>query len=244
MFTETTYDAMWGHRSRRGWTTIASFTLQGMGIGLLLILPITHPEALPSWTRMTSPIWTTPAAPAGQPASQPPQRSTDVAPSNMSVSGLVAPRSIPTEVANIVETTAPPPVDAGPGVRGGISDRRAGNWVINSIRDSSSNVAPPATQESHRRPPVSVIMTGYLIHRVEPIYPALAKIARVQGPVLLSAVISRQGTIENLQVLSGHPMLARAAMDAVQQWRYRPYVLNGEPVEVETQVTVNFVLSR
>ena len=53
----------------------------------------------------------------------------------------------------------------------------------------------------------------------------------------------REGTIENLQVVSGHPLLVRAAIEAVRQWRYRPYVLNGEPVEVETQVTVNFVLS-
>ena len=61
--------------------------------------------------------------------------------------------------------------------------------------------------------------------------------------MVLRAVISREGTIENLQVVSGHPMLVRAAVDAVRQWRYRPYVLNGEPVEVETEVTVNFVLS-
>jgi len=71
----------------------------------------------------------------------------------------------------------------------------------------------------------------------------LARQVRVQGTVVLRAVISREGTIENLQVLSGHPLLVRAAMDAVRQWRYRPCVLNGEPVEVETQVTVNFVLS-
>ncbi len=66
---------------------------------------------------------------------------------------------------------------------------------------------------------------------------------RVQGQVVLRAMISREGTIENLQVLSGHPMLVRAAVDAVRQWRYRPYLLNGEPVEVETEVRVNFILS-
>jgi protein TonB len=71
----------------------------------------------------------------------------------------------------------------------------------------------------------------------------LAQQARVQGIVLLRAVISKQGKIENVQVISGHPLLVKAAMDAVQQWRYRPYYLNSEPVEVETQVTVNFTLS-
>ena len=87
------------------------------------------------------------------------------------------------------------------------------------------------------------MMEGNLVYRVQPDYPALARQVRVQGRVVLRAMISREGAIENLQVLSGHPMLVQAAVDAVRQWRYRPYVLNGEPVEVETQVTVNFVLS-
>jgi len=83
-------------------------------------------------------------------------------------------------------------------------------------------------------------MEGNLIHRVEPVYPHLAQMARIQGTVMLRAIISRTGSIENLQVISGHPMLVGAAIDAVRQWRYRPYILNGDPVEVETQVTVKF----
>jgi protein TonB len=87
------------------------------------------------------------------------------------------------------------------------------------------------------------MMEGNLIRRVEPSYPSIAKQARIQGSVLLRATIGKDGRIENLRLLSGHPMLAQAAMEAVRQWRYRPYFLNGEPVEVETQVTVKFVLS-
>ena len=83
---------------------------------------------------------------------------------------------------------------------------------------------------------------GDLIHKVLPTYPPLARSARIQGQVVLQAVISKQGAIENLRVLAGHPMLVPAAIEAVRQWRYRPYVLNNEPVEVETQVTVNFSL--
>ena len=86
-------------------------------------------------------------------------------------------------------------------------------------------------------------MEGYLIHQVEPVYPPLARAARVQGTVELHALITTQGTIEKLQVLRGHPLLVKAAVDAVDEWRYRPYVLNGEPVEVETDVTVKFSLS-
>jgi periplasmic protein TonB len=87
------------------------------------------------------------------------------------------------------------------------------------------------------------MMEGNLIHRVQPDYPSIAKLAHVQGKVVLRAIISKAGTIENVQVISGPALLVRAARDAVSQWRYRPYLLNNEPVEVETQVTVNFVLA-
>jgi protein TonB len=86
------------------------------------------------------------------------------------------------------------------------------------------------------------MMEGNLIHRVQPQYPTLARQARVQGVVVLRALITREGKIANLQVISGPPLLVQSAMDAVLQWSYRPYYLNNEPVEVETQVTVNFTL--
>ena len=101
---------------------------------------------------------------------------------------------------------------------------------------------PPVRPTLAHLPLTSHMMEGNLIHKVQPDYPPLARQARIQGSVVLQAVISREGTIENLQVLSGHPMLVPSALTAVRQWRYRPYFLNGEPVEVETQVTVNFVL--
>jgi protein TonB len=74
-------------------------------------------------------------------------------------------------------------------------------------------------------------------------YPPLARTARIQGPVILAAVISKAGAIENLRLISGHPMLVPAAIQAVSQWRYKPYILNDEAIEVETQITVNFVLA-
>lgn len=83
---------------------------------------------------------------------------------------------------------------------------------------------------------------GDLVRKILPAYPPLARTARIEGQVVLQAVISKQGAIENLRVLSGHPMLVPAAIEAVRQWRYRPYVLNSEPVEVETQIIVNFSL--
>jgi len=110
-------------------------------------------------------------------------------------------------------------------------------------RVTMSSVVPPKPTVTHR-PLLSHMMEGNLIYRVEPRYPPLAIQARIQGDVVLQAMISRSGMIENLQLVSGHPMLVRAAMDAVRQWRYRPYILNDEPIEVETQVTVKFVLNK
>ena len=86
------------------------------------------------------------------------------------------------------------------------------------------------------------MLEGSLIRRVQPVYPPLARSARIQGPVVLAAVIGKDGAMENLRLISGHPMLVPAALQAVSQWRYRPYILNGEAIEVETQITVNFIL--
>jgi protein TonB len=83
-----------------------------------------------------------------------------------------------------------------------------------------------------------------LMRRMQPVYPRPAIDARIQGTVTLRAIIGRDGAIHGLQALSGHPLLIPAAVDAVRQWRYRPYLLNGQPVEVETSVTVNFILNQ
>ena len=82
------------------------------------------------------------------------------------------------------------------------------------------------------------------MHRVQPAYPAAAKLAGLQGEVVLQATISRQGRVEEIAIVDGNPILARAAVAAVRQWLYRPYELNGEPVEVQTHITVNFLLGR
>jgi len=87
------------------------------------------------------------------------------------------------------------------------------------------------------------VTEGLLTRKVQPAYPPLAKTARIQGDVVLNALISKNGNIENLRVMSGHPMLVTSALDAVKQWKYKPYILNGEPVEVETTITVKFTLA-
>jgi protein TonB len=114
--------------------------------------------------------------------------------------------------------------------------------IINSIGNGISAKIPAKPEPRVVR--LSHMSEGMLIHRVEPQYPALAKTAHIQGSVILAALIGRDGTIQNLQVVSGHPLLAPAAINAVREWRYQPYILNEVPVEVETRITVNFILSR
>ena len=87
------------------------------------------------------------------------------------------------------------------------------------------------------------VAQGLLVRKVQPGYPPVARQARIQGTVVLKAVINKTGDVESLELISGHPMLVPAAEEAVKQWKYRPYLLNGIAVEVETQITVNFTLS-
>lgn len=102
------------------------------------------------------------------------------------------------------------------------------------------NVEPPRHEPDRKRIVISTIDPGQLIKKVEPTYPKLAIVTGTSGVVKLHAIISKEGTIQSLNVISGHPMLVAAAIDAVSQWRYRPYLLNGQAVEVETFITIHF----
>ena len=241
MFADLLSDSRWSNHSHRGWTTLISFAVQAGIIGGLLLLPLLYTQGLPRLA-ILAPL----LAPAPPPAAQPQQPRPSLSPvqSNLMGDRLVSPPVIPTAVAMVTDTEPPPPMidPNAAGVGHSIGDPNLRGTVINSVLGSDLALPPPPPPALHH-PPVSRMMEGNLIHRVQPDYPLLARQVRIQGRVVLRAMIIREGAIENLQVLSGHPMLIPAAVDAVRQWRYRPYVLNGEPVEVETEVTVNFVLS-
>jgi protein TonB len=117
------------------------------------------------------------------------------------------------------------------------------NWVTGPIMGDYVQPIPRiATQPRAFRQ--SVMMEGNLIHKVEPEYPAIAKQLHIEGSVIVRAFISREGVITRAEAERGQALLAKAALEAVRQWRYRPYYLNHEPIEVETEITVNFVLQR
>lgn len=239
MFADCLLENHWTNHGRRGWTTLASFALQTLGIAIV-ILPLISTEGLPKLhlISMSAPLPPPGPPPVGvrHPNSNPGQ-------SNMFHGIVVSPSSIPAEVSRVVDDSAPQ--DAAPCsicVPGGTGSFSNVNPVFNSLGTTAAIVPPPPKPVAHPSR-ISHMMEGNLVYKVQPVYPPLARSARIQGSVLLRASISRSGTIENLNVISGHPMLVGAALDAVRQWRYRPYILNDEPVEVETQVTVNFSLS-
>jgi periplasmic protein TonB len=154
------------------------------------------------------------------------------------------PTKIPEKVQMIKEEEAPPPMPSTGvvgGVPGGVPGGSMGG-VMGSILGSTP-VAVPRVATPQRVRVSQGVTSGLLIRKIQPAYPPLARQARIQGNVLLQAEISKEGTIENLRLISGHPMLAPAAIEAVKQWKYKPYILNGEPVEVDTQITVIFSLS-
>jgi protein TonB len=236
----STLESDWDHSARRGWTTLASFTMQALGLSLLLAIPliwVQRPPQLHWLERLASPAALT--APAATQAAH--AHSIATAVSNLPQEPFIAPQSIPLHAAAINDVASVPPAPDFPTIGTG-SGRESGDGVAHGLGDSIP-VVIPAHLAAIKPLRVSHWAEGNVIYRVQPAYPPIARLARVQGTVELRAIISKAGTIENLIAVSGHPMLVKSAIEAVRQWRYRPYLLNNEPLEVETEITVNFVLS-
>jgi protein TonB len=239
MFTGSLLQASADQRLRRSWTTLSSFGLQALAMGLLLLLPLVRPDRIPLLHRLATPVS------LGQPVPDaPPMRartgSAPPSPSNLLNNRVLEPTRIPIGVTPISEEVPPVPCcgngtstsgEAAPGLPMGLAGAGTGTGPVLAT--------PPPPSHPIR---VSHMDPGSLIYQVHPVYPPLARAARVEGPVVLAALISKDGTIENLRVVTGRPMLVGSAVEAVRKWRYRPYILNNEPVEVETQITVNFFL--
>jgi len=231
--------------TKRGATTLISFLLQIGLVGVLVLLPLLFTEALPKQQLMTFLVAPPPPPPPPPPAAAVPVRVVKQIQSDLDNGRLRTPTKIPEKIQMIKEEEAPPPSMASAGVVGGVPGGVPGGQmggVIGGII-SSTPVAVPKVATPQRVRVSQGVSQGLLVRKVQPSYPPLARQARIQGQVVLQAEISKDGSIENLRLVSGHPMLAPAAIEAVKQWKYKPYFLNGEPVEVETQITVNFSLS-
>src|SRR5690349_1798938 len=230
-----------GKLKRGKWSTVFSFTFQALLVGVMILIPLIYTEALPKQQLMTFLVAPPPPPPPPPPPAAAPVRVVKMT-SEIVNGELRTTTKIPEKVQMIKEEEAPPPVTSLGGVVGGVPGAGGAGGIIGGII-SSTPVAVPKVATPTRVRVSQGVTEGLLIHQVKPNYPPLARQARIQGSVVLQAVIAKDGTIQNLHLVSGHPMLAPAAIEAVKQWCYKPYFLNGEPVEVETQITVNFTLA-
>lgn len=234
MFEDATFESTGRiHTSSRNWMVVTS-GLNGSILFALVLIPLIYPHALPQMTipfLMEAPV--TPVVDLKPVTRAEPVRQVQT---EMQGSHIFAPRTIPRlqYIPDLPETAsngsaATAPLDDGVGT--------------GTIPFASQNHRPVVSQPSTGLVRISgLVVEGLLLQKTIPHYPPIAVASRTQGTVMLQATISRNGTIENLHVMSGPTMLQQAAMDAVKSWRYRPYLLNGEPVEVETTVNVVFKL--
>jgi protein TonB len=237
MFGDTLLESSSTSRRRKRWPMATAFTLEALIAGILVIVPLLSTGVIPISARTTRPVPLKPVTlePVRQitdrtPKPSGPARSAPSQPEVVLVSDNASKLTWPRDRITTTDPDDVKPPVPGPGKE---PNNLPGNLPPNG----------PGTNTNVKLGPkriVSQLTEAQLLNKVEPVYPRPAILAGVQGQVQLHAIIARNGTIQSLNVISGHPLLIRAATEAVSQWRYRPYVLNGEAVEVETFITVNF----
>ncbi len=228
------------------WTVFLSTVIQVCLLGFLILVPLIYTEALPKTMLTTLLVAPPPPPPPPPPPAATPVKVVKPMARLMQAGKLTAPRAIPKEVSIIKEQDMPPDMGAVGvvgGVPGGVPGGQAGGVLGGIIGGVMGSNLPPPPKETPKRIRVGgQVQQARLVNQPKPIYPALARQARIQGTVRLQAIIAKDGSVVELQVLSGHPLLVQAALDAVRQWKYQPTLLNLEPVEVVTTIDVNFVL--
>ena len=204
---------------------------------VMVVIPLFHTDSLqlPKRETLTMLYLQPPAAAVANPRKlQVPKPASTYTPSSAGISAPV----------HKTQEAPSSPLGTTSGTLGGISD-----GVPSEVPVSTINVPIPASKAPEPTPVKRMriaarVAEANLIHDVAPQYPPEAGRARVEGTVVLMAAIGKDGSVQDVRVESGLPILAQAAVDAVKQWRYRPYLLNGEPVEVDSRITINFTLSR
>jgi protein TonB len=238
MFDELVESSVVRKKTHKSLTIFISTAVQSVIVFVLILIPLIYTEALPKAMMATLLV----APPPPPPPPPPPQvvKVEIIKPvARLITAGkLMQPRAIPKNVAVFREAELPPEPPPGAGTFGGVDS------LLGGLGEGASGAPPPPP------PPPKITRTkvggqvqeALAINKPNPVYPPLARQARIQGKVQLHAIIDKEGRVSQLEVISGHPLLVKAALDAVQNWRYRPTILNGEPVEVDTTIDVNFVL--
>ena len=225
-------------RPRNPWAAVGSLAFQLLVVAALVVIPLFRTAPLPKRQMLTM-LYAPPAAASNATRLQAPT------PAYTSTS-IGSPTPIPR-----TQEAPPPPADTTGGVVGGVPGGAVGgvpggvlSEVVGSTRSVPVLAKTPEPTPIKRIRVASRVAEANLIHDVAPQYPPEAGRARIEGAVVLMAVIGRDGSVQDVRVESGLPILAQAAIDAVRQWRYKPYMIDGEPVEVDSRITINFTLSR
>ena len=244
MLQDSLFETQRRTKTRKPITVVVSVIAHVVSVAVLVLIPLLQTQALTIQAIDASlflPRVEKPQAVAVFSAQPQAQRHTQT---DSSIPIFTTPQRIPDKIAYVDE---PPKSDSGFLIVNGGGSRAA------VLRDQPIEVNPPVEPPSPPPPAPSIVnappyrrggivQAANLIYEVKPVYPQIARITRTQGAVVLEAIINKEGTIESLRVVSGHPLLTQAALDAVKQWRYRPTMLNGDPVDVITTVTVTFTL--
>lgn len=234
MFQDTLFESSSTVPARTRWPMATAFLLETLAAGILVALPLLSTGIIPvsAYDHLSTPLQRIEVA--SRAANSHPSRSNPgahAADAEVVTINNTHARHIdaPSQIA--VNNPCPLcPVEP---------DRFDVSQLPKGLADSD-HYLPPSVASPKKRLRFSELSQAMLVRRVEPVYPRLAQLSGISGVVKLHAIISKDGSVQSLSLISGHPILAAAALEAVAQWRYRPYLLNGQPVEVETFITVNF----
>ncbi|HEV7513637.1 MAG TPA: energy transducer TonB [Candidatus Acidoferrum sp.] len=241
MFDEMVVSSPNPKKTNKPWTVVLSMIFQVAFLAVLILIPLIYTEALPKTMMATLLV----APPPPPPPPPPPiAQVVHVKPQVhlMDAGKLVTPKVIPKDI-KIIKEDAPDMSGMQGGVVGGVSGGQMGG-VIGGVIGGVGTAPPPPKPTQTRIRQGGQVQAAKLMNKVQPMYPPLARQTRISGTVRLHAIIAKNGTVEQLEVISGHPLLVQAALDAVRQWRYQATTLNGEPVEVDTTIDVIFSLNQ
>lgn len=243
-----------GKSGRRVWTTCAGVTGEAIVVALAVVAPMVFPQALPNLKTMVIEYLPPVPPPPPGPREKPPVTHVEPRPTD-APHPFAIPTSMPPKAVQVVDDApAEAPLITVPGSTGG-GGGTGGKGGFDFTGLFAERLPPvPRPAEVHTAPaqdtpaPIKRIKMSYvqpsqLLVCVKPVYPALAKAARISGVVELEAVIAASGRLAEIRVKSGHPLLVPAAVEAVRQWVYKPTFLNGDPVEVATTIVVTFSLN-
>ena len=222
------------HKTHKPWSVALSAAVQAIILGVMVLIPLLYTEVLPKG--MLNTFLVAPAPPPPPPPPQPLVKEIK-APKVINIQKMTAPTVIPKNVAIVRDEAPVIYTNSGEGVAGG-----TGNVLGGLIGSGPAGPPPPPPPTPQRIRVGGSVEAASLVNKVTPEYPPIAKTAHVSGTIVLHAVIGKDGSIQQLQYISGPPLLMKSAMDAVKQWRYKPTTLNGEAVEVDTTVDVVFSL--